>query len=59
MSKYFELIIWTSSQPDYSKSLIELVESTLKMKFDHCLMVDDQIQSEEKDFYVKNLEILT
>lgn len=57
--KHFEVIVWTSSQKDYSHCLIDLVEQNTGFKFDHYLTLDDQCQSEEKDFYVKNIEILT
>ena len=58
-SKYFEIIIWSSSQPDYAKMILEVVERGLDFKFDYCLSLADQVASEEKDFYVKNIEILT
>ena len=56
--KNFEIILWSSSQADYSALLIDLVESTLNFKFDYVFTLADQTQSEEKDLYVKDIGIL-
>ena len=57
--KYFEIIVWSSSKPDYAKGILDVLESRLDFKFDYCLSLADQVCSEEKDFYVKSIEILT
>jgi hypothetical protein len=36
-----------------------VLETGLNFKFDYCLSLEDQVCSEEKDFFVKSLEILT
>lgn len=56
--KYFEVIVWTSSQQNYSYQLLNMIDQTLGIKFDHCLSLGDQMCSEDKHFYVKNIEIL-
>jgi len=41
VQKYFEVVLWTSSQADYSQGLIEEVETKLEFKFDQCLTLAD------------------
>jgi hypothetical protein len=50
--------MWTSSQADYSQGLAELVENTCGLHFDLFLSLSDQTPSEDKDFFVKNMELL-
>ena len=35
-----------------------MLQDSLQFKFDICLTLADQIQSEDKDFFVKNMELL-
>ena len=39
--------------------ILDVVEKGLDFRFDYCLSLADQVTSEDKDFYVKNIEILT
>ena len=59
MQKDFEIIAWQSSQFDYSEKIIDIVESSLRFKFDHKLSLIEQNASEDNSYYVKNIDILT
>lgn len=54
-SKYFELVVWTSSQREYSDQLIGLLEKEIKVKFDHWLCLTEQTCSEDNQFRFKNI----
>lgn len=40
-SKIFELVLWSSSQLEYSKGILKIVEENLGIKFDHFLTFAD------------------
>jgi len=40
--KYFEVILWTSSQDKYAKGMVEALEEQLDFKFDYALTMSDQ-----------------
>ena len=40
--KYFEIIVWSSSQADYSESLINIIQDKLDFKFDYIFTLADQ-----------------
>ena len=55
IKNHFEIIVWSSSQPDYAKYVVKILEEKLNFKFDYCLSLADQICSEDKDFFVKDI----
>mmetsp|Transcript_21059 Transcript_21059/g.32617 ORF Transcript_21059/g.32617 Transcript_21059/m.32617 type:complete len:111 (-) Transcript_21059:254-586(-) len=57
--KHFEIILWTSSQDKYTEGLVQSLQESLDFKFDQVLSSDQQTPSEEKEFTVKNIEVLT
>lgn len=59
LQNHYEIIAWTSSQSDYTHLLVDVIQKTLNFKFDYFLSLSDQTPSEEKEFFAKNLEILT
>mmetsp|Transcript_30490 Transcript_30490/g.46730 ORF Transcript_30490/g.46730 Transcript_30490/m.46730 type:complete len:84 (+) Transcript_30490:1162-1413(+) len=58
--KYFEVIVWSSSQEDYTRPVVaELEKQLYPFRFDHVLTSEDRSPTTNKDLLVKNLDILT
>eukprot|EP00347_Sterkiella_histriomuscorum_P006363 403353046 len=59
MKESFELILWSSSQSDYTEKLLQILEPPgTQKKFQHYLDLSHCQRSEDDSFMIKNIDIL-
>lgn len=58
LKPHFELIVWSSSQNDYTEKLMQILDPDIKKTFSHVLDLSHCQRSEDDTLYIKNIEVL-
>lgn len=59
LNKIFEVIIWSTNQPDYTNAILNILDPSPRHYFAHVLDLSHCQKSENGSLSVKNLEVLT